>query len=315
MWLTCGHVSAHICRALVSLPTSEPSSCGGWAPSPSSEGGKGGGGGGVVQPSWSNVHLDSWYFSQCLYFKAIHHAQGITSRPWIAELAPWEVFSCENCLGRTALPYEKKCFAFVIFRRQGKRKRLNALTGTFRGCISPLCPAVGWIWGSQTQVNGFGTDGNGLSVASANSHVFRFCLKCCVEVQSPRDVWLQSRTEQWREVQALRQSWNLGAEVLLMMGCCSALRGEVCGVILDTMGLTPKSFTLWFEICTAVLLSSSLWGTSWPQPDVKFTSFQEEKWSSIRLMNFLGFIPGTLGFTGLVTGRRSGLQKYNRKLN
>lgn len=37
-------------------------------------------------------------------------------------------------------------------------------------------------------MNGFGTDGNGLSVASANSHVFRFCLKCCVEVQSPRDV-------------------------------------------------------------------------------------------------------------------------------
>lgn len=86
------------------------------------------------------------------------------------------------------MPYEKKCFAFVIFQRQGKCKGLNALTGTFKGCISPLCPALGWIWGSQTQVNGFATDGNGLSVAFANSQVFRFCLKPRVEVQSLGDV-------------------------------------------------------------------------------------------------------------------------------
>lgn len=37
---------------------------------------------------------------------------------------------------------------------------------------------------------------------------------------------------------------NVKAEVLLIMECCSALRGDVCGVILDIIGLTPKFFTL-----------------------------------------------------------------------
>lgn len=92
---------------------------------------EGRGGGEMVQPCWSNVHLDSWYFSQCFHFKTIHHAQGITSRHWIAELAPWEAFSCENWLGRTALPHEENCFDFLIFKRQGKHKSLTCLTGNF----------------------------------------------------------------------------------------------------------------------------------------------------------------------------------------
>lgn len=140
------------------------------------------------------------------------------------------------------MPYEKKCFAFVIFQRQGKCKGLNALTGTFKGCISPLCPALGWIWGSQTQVNGFATDGNGLSVAFANSQVFRFCLKPRVEVQSLGDVCDSTAGQSSEKCSLSGRAANLGAEVWLMMGCSSALR-EVCGVVLDTMGLT-QFFTL-----------------------------------------------------------------------
>lgn len=60
--------------------------------------------------------------------------------------------------------------------------------GCFQGCICPLCPAVGWIWGCLTQVNGLDTDGKGLSVASASSHVFRLCLKCVLDSVSQRCV-------------------------------------------------------------------------------------------------------------------------------
>lgn len=51
-----------------------------------------------------------------------------------------------------------------------------------------LCPAVGWIWASLTQVKRFGTDGNGQTVTSANCHDFRVGLQCRVELQSPSDV-------------------------------------------------------------------------------------------------------------------------------
>jgi len=43
---------------------------------------------------------------------------------------------------------------------------------------------------SLTQVKRFGTGGNGQTVASANCHVFRVGLQCCVELQSPSDVFM-----------------------------------------------------------------------------------------------------------------------------
>lgn len=74
-------------------------------------------------------------------------------------------------------------------------------------------------------MNGFGTDGSGLSVASANSQVFRVFLKCRVGLQSPRNVRdsAAGRSSE-KKFRLLGRAANLVAEVLLMMGCYRALR-------------------------------------------------------------------------------------------
>lgn len=74
-------------------------------------------------------------------------------------------------------------------------------------------------------MNGFGTDGSGLSVASANSQVFRVFLKCRVGLQSPRNVRDSAAGQSSeKKFRLLGRAANLVAEVLLMMGCYRALR-------------------------------------------------------------------------------------------
>lgn len=204
VWPSCGCAPAHVCWAYASLLPSKPSPCTGWAPAPSSEGGRGGGG--VVQPCWSNVYLDSWYFSWCLHFKAIHHAQGITSRPWIAELAPWEVFSCENWLGRTALPYEKKNALTLLFLKGKVNGRgwidSHAFSADIWLSYALLSDGYGQVWPRWRDLVQMGMGRllhlqTVMTLELASSVVLNFSLPVMC-------VCLHSRMDQWKEMQALR---------------------------------------------------------------------------------------------------------------
>lgn len=68
-------------------------------------------------------------------------------QPWIAELAPWEVLSCENWLAGQLchVGKKKKCFDFLLFKRLCKWEQLNRVAGTFSRYVLLLCPlsAVG----------------------------------------------------------------------------------------------------------------------------------------------------------------------------
>lgn len=145
------------------------------------------------QLCWCSVYLDSWHFSPCLHFKAIHHAQGITSRPWIAELAPWDVFSCENWLGRTALPYEKNALTF-LFLKGGVNRRGCRVAGLFGGYVLPLCPR----W--------WPLDGE------------RYLVSCWTSV-SQWSVCVHGRMDQWKRNESSEvRAVHFGAEALLQWG-------------------------------------------------------------------------------------------------
>lgn len=146
------------------------------------------------QLCWCSVYLDSWHFSPCLHFKAIHHAQGITSRPWIAELAPWDVFSCENWLGRTALLYEKNALTFLFLKGGVNRRGWVEL----QACLEDVCFPCALVDGRWRERR----------------------IQCHAELQSPSDL-CASMTE-WiseKEMRALRSELH----ILGLRLCCSGV--------------------------------------------------------------------------------------------
>lgn len=135
----------------------------------------------VVQPCWSNVHLDSWYFVQSPHFKTIHHARVFTSRPRTAELAPWEVLSCENWLGRTALAHEKNALTSLFFKGKVKgRGWLDSQGVSVHIRLSCALP-VGGYGQAWPRCVGLVQMGGG----RPHCHVFGVGLHWGVELQSP----------------------------------------------------------------------------------------------------------------------------------
>lgn len=137
-----------------------------------------------------------------------------------------------------------------------------------------------------------------------------FAWSVCWTPVSQRCVWLQAAQSCEKKCRLSGRAAELRAEVLLMMGCCSALRGEVCVVWHWHNGSNSC-----FLHCDLRAALPFCWAHPFEvQADL---SLMIRKWNEVIAGRWisLGFIPGTLGFTGLVTGRRSGLHRYNRKLN
>lgn len=187
-------------------------------------------------------------------------------------------------------------------------KRLNWLAGIFSWYMALLCPAVGWIRASPTAVKSSGTDGNGQTVASANCHVFRIVSRwTSVSQRGVCGPWIGEKKCRLLGQSCKLRGWGSDYDGMLQ---CSRMRSLGWS---DTGHNGSKLSEHSYLGCVLPFM----WGHLFEVPADLNLMFW--KWNEVIPRKswwiFLVFFPGTLGCIGLVICKRSGLHRYNRRLN
>lgn len=209
-------------------------------------------------------------------------------QPQIAELAPWEVLSCEKWLAGQLCHVKKKCFDFLLFKRLCKWEQLNRVVGTFSRYVLLLCllSAVGW------------------NEASGAVLSFSLTVMCVPLWQEGSGNW------KWELLVQSCKGWGWG---LAAAGSYTAAGCEIW------VGLTVSKRGLMSELFECSALGSAL-PLRWEHLEVPTDiSRMIWTWREVRPRKSwwisLGFIPSTSGSIGLAICWRDGLHRNNVRLN